>query len=83
VSVSAQLERVSDNICATARRHNFVTSRDECRAHDRRIFAAAATPVALLEITDEGSVLERKGEPRLEWQLDRFNEVVAEVIVDL
>ena len=83
VSVSTQLERAPDNIRATARRHNFVTSRDECRTHDRRIFAATATPVALLEIANEGAVLEREGEPRLEWQLDRFNEVVAEVIVDL
>jgi len=50
--------------------------------HMMAYLAAAATPLHCSRITDEGSVLERKASPRLELQLDRFNEVVAEVIVD-
>src|SRR5438309_2325546 len=83
MSSPAQLERAPDDVGASARRHDFVAGGDKRRAHDRRVFATTATTVALLEIADEGAVLERERESRLERQLDGFGEIVAEVIVDL
>jgi hypothetical protein len=45
-------------------------------------FAAAAAAVALLEIADERPVFERERQTRREWQLERFREILAQVIVD-
>ena len=83
VAVHAQFQRRANDVGASARRHDFIAGGDECRAHHRRVFAAAAAAVALLEIADERAVFERKREPRLERQFDRRGEIIAQVIVDL
>src|SRR5205823_8860061 len=83
VAVAAQLERPPNNVRTTARRHDFVAGGDERRTHDRRIFAATAAAVALLEIADERMVFESESESWLERQVNRSREIVAEVVVDL
>src|ERR1700731_561695 len=83
MSMLAQFERAPDNIRATACRHDLLPGGNERRAHDRPVFAATATTVALLEIGNERAVLEGERQSCLERQLDRFGEIVAEVIVDL
>jgi len=82
VPIGAQRERRANDIGTSARGHNFIARGDECWAHDRRIFAAAAAAVALLEIADERPILERKCKSWLKWKLERFGEILAQVIVD-
>src|SRR5438132_1646992 len=78
-----QFQRGANDVGASARGHNFFARGDKRRAHDRRVFAATGSPVALLEIADEGTVFEGKRESRLEWQLERLRKILAQVIVDL
>src|ERR1700726_69305 len=80
--VGAQLQRGANDVGAPARGHDLFARGDECWAHDRRVFAATATAVALLEIADERAILERKCKSWFKWQLERFGEILAEVVVD-
>src|SRR5439155_3393436 len=68
---------------AAARGHDLVARCDECWAHDRGVLAATGTTIALLEIADKRAILERKGEHRLKWELERACEIFAQMIVDL
>ena len=83
VTTAAQFERSPDDVGATAGGHDFVVRRHERRAHNAGLFETTATTVALLEIADERAVLEREREARLERQLERLREIMAEMIVDL
>src|SRR5205807_2030335 len=53
------------------------------RAHDRRVFAAAAALVALLAIADERAVFEGKRESWRKRKAERPLEILAQVVVDL
>src|SRR5439155_26187911 len=68
---------------AAARGHDLVARCDEGWAHDRGVLAATGTTIALLEIADKRAILERKGEHRLKWELERACEIFAQMIVDL
>src|SRR5207253_8440315 len=81
-TVSAQLERPSNDVRAATCGHYFFVRRHKRRAHDAGLFETTAAAVALLEIADERSVLERKGQSRLERQLDRSHEIISQMIVD-
>ena len=83
MTVYAQLERATDDIRAPARGHDFFASCHERRTHNAGLFEAAAAAVALLEVADEGAVLERECEHRLKWKLERAREVFAQMVVDL
>src|SRR5438094_2578532 len=83
VSVHAQFECCPDDVGAPPGGHDFFACCDERRAHNRGVLTATGAAVALLEIADERVVLEREGEHRLEWKLERPCEIFAQVIVDL
>jgi len=82
VPIGAQRERGTNDVGASAGGHDFFARGDERWAHDRRVFAAAAAAIALLEIADERAVFERKRQPWREWQLKRLREILAQMIVD-
>src|SRR5207237_2579214 len=71
-------ERGTNDIGASARGHNFFARRDERRAHDRRVFAATAAAVALLEIADERAVFERKCKSWRKRKTERPLEILAQ-----
>ena len=82
VTVHAHFERGPDNVGAATRGHDFFASREKRRTHRRRIFAAAATTIALLQVPDERSVLKREGQYRLKWKLEMTREVFTQMIID-
>src|SRR5438874_13359773 len=83
MTVYAQLERATDDIRAPARGHDFFASCHERRTHDAGVLKAAAAAVALLEVADERTVLEREREHRLKWKLERPREIFAQMTVYL
>ena len=83
MSVYAQLERGADDVGTAARGHHLIVCRHERRAHDARLFEAAAAAVALLQVADERAVLEHERELGLKWKLEWAREVFAQMIVDL
>ena len=82
VSVHAQFECCPDDVGAPPGGHDFFACCDERRAHNRGVLTATGAAVALLEIADERVVLERKGEHRLKWKLERPCEILAQMTVD-
>src|SRR5437868_9542039 len=83
IIVKTELERGPDRIRPAAGGHVFLARREECRAHRRRVFSAAAAPVALLQVADERFILEGKRERRLEWQPQARFGFYPQVIIDL
>ena len=56
--------------------------RDERWAHDAALFKTGTAAVALLEVTCEGPVFERKREHWLKWKLERTSKILSQMIVD-
>src|SRR4030095_2214687 len=82
VSICSQFERGPNDVGAATCGHHFIMCRDESRTHDAALFKAAAAAVALLEVAYERPVLEREGEHRLKWKLERTGKIFAQMIVD-
>ena len=80
--VCSQFERCPNNIGAAARGHHFIMCRDERWAHDAALFKTATAAVALLEVTCEGPVFERKREHWLKWKLERTSKILSQMIID-
>ena len=83
MSVCPQFERGANDVGAAARGHDLIVCRNERWAHHAGLFKAAAAAVALLEIADKRSVLERKCEHGLERKFNWAREIFAQMLVDL
>src|SRR5437762_13111758 len=83
MTVYAQLERATDDIRAPARGHDFFASCHVRRTHDAAALKAAAAAVALLEVADERTVLERDREHWLKWNRERTRAIFAQMTVVL
>src|SRR5262249_8691578 len=82
MSVDAQFQRGTDDVCAAARRHDFFMGGHERRAHDASVFKAAAAAVTLFQGADERTIFERLRELGTEWKLQRLRKVFAQMVVD-
>ncbi len=83
MSVCPQFERGANDVGAAARGHDLIVVAMNVGHIIAGLFKAAAAAVALLEIADERSVLERKREHGLEWKFNWAREIFAQMVVDL
>src|SRR5438105_10124512 len=79
----SHFQRGANDVGPSARGHDFFARGDECWAHDRRVFAASAAAVALLEIADERVIFEGERKSWRKREFDRPLVILAQVIVDL
>src|ERR1035441_2080595 len=83
VGYPTQLKRGANRVGPPAGAHYFLPGGYVGRAHRRRFFAAAAAPVALLQIACERAVLRSKGQHRREGQLEFTTRSLAQIGVNL
>ena len=82
IRLTTTLQSGPDRVRAATGGHDLLTCREESRAHRRRILAAAAAPVALLQVADKRFVAGREGEDRLERQFETIAAAHPQVGVD-